>query len=68
MLQAKAVTLNGLWVHLSPEDATLKELQQAAQASALNAYRSRNNLNKDIDQVRLHVDYIALGLLAHSPA
>ena len=68
MLQAKAVTLNGLWVHLSPEDATLKELQQAAQASALTAYRSRNNLNKDIDQVRLHGNCIALGMLAHSPA
>lgn len=54
LIKAKAVTLNGLWVHLSPEDATLKELQQAAQASALNAYRSRNNLNKDIDQIELN--------------
>lgn len=51
IFQAKAVTLDGLWIHLSPDDADLKGLQEAAQASALEAFRSHNNLNKDVSQV-----------------
>ena len=50
-MQGNAVKLDALWVHMSPDDATLKSLQTAAQTSAVQALQARNNLNKDISQV-----------------
>ncbi len=51
LMQANAVKLDALWVHMSPDDATLKNLQTAAQISAVQNLQARNNLNKDISQV-----------------
>ena len=51
LMQANAVKLDALWVHMSPNDATLKNLQRAAQISAVQNLQARNNLNKDISQV-----------------
>ncbi len=50
-MQAHAVKLDALWVHMSPDDASLKSLQTAAQISAVQNLQARNNLNKDISQV-----------------
>ncbi len=50
-MQANAVKLDALWLHMSPDDATLKSLQTAAQISAVQNLQARNNLNKDISQV-----------------
>ncbi|DBB02120.1 TPA: hypothetical protein ACH3X3_011159 [Trebouxia sp. C0006] len=51
LIKANAVKLDALWVHMSPDDATLKNLQTAAQISAVQNLQARNNLNKDISQI-----------------
>lgn len=52
-MQADAASLDSLWVHLSPDDTTLKTTQLAAQSSASESLKAQNNLNKDINQVCL---------------
>lgn len=52
-MQADAASLDSLWVHLSPDDNTLKTTQLAAQSSASESLKAQNNLNKDINQVCL---------------
>ena len=51
LLQAKAVSLDGLWVHLAPEDADLRVFQAKAQQDEVTALRSHNNLNRDPNTV-----------------
>ncbi|KAL0019528.1 hypothetical protein WJX77_005771 [Trebouxia sp. C0004] len=51
LIKGNTVKLDALWVHMSPDDATLKSLQTAAQTSAVQALQARNNLNKDISQI-----------------
>ncbi|DBA74789.1 TPA: hypothetical protein ACH3X2_009311 [Trebouxia sp. C0005] len=51
LIKGNAVKLDALWVHMSPDDATLKSLQTAAQISAVQNLQARNNLNKDISQI-----------------